>query len=349
MVRDYVSGAMENTTAVIFGEFMQATGRELIDNLNNENVVAHEMFHHWFGDYVTCESWANITLNEGFANYSEYLWLEHKYGRDQADLHRMQELRGYLQSSKQQGIHPLVHFGYDDKEDMFDAHSYNKGGLVLHMLRKYVGDDAFFASLQKYLKDNALSDVEGQELRLAFEEVTGEDLNWFFNQWFYDEGQPDLSVDYDYDSENKQVVVNVKQTQDPGKMPAIFVLPTTIDIYANGEVTRHDIRIDQRQQTFTIPSDTDPELIVFDGEGALLATSVDEQKSVDEYIAPFELASNFKYRIQALQELVNSGASKAKPILRTAIDDDLWYIRMVAANTVSPEQHTRTRLAQTAS
>jgi len=67
-VRDYVSGAMENTTAVIFGEFMHGTDRDLIDVETNEKIVAHEMFHHWFGDYVTCESWSNLTLNEGFAN-----------------------------------------------------------------------------------------------------------------------------------------------------------------------------------------------------------------------------------------------------------------------------------------
>ncbi|TAK41551.1 MAG: alanyl aminopeptidase, partial [Saprospiraceae bacterium] len=339
VVRDYVSGAMENTTAVIFGEFMQATGRELIDNLGNENVVAHEMFHQWFGDYVTCESWANLTLNEGFANYSEYLWLEHKYGRDEADLHRMQELQGYLQSAKQQGIHPLTHFGYKDKEDMFDAHSYNKGGLVLHMLRNYLGDEAFFAGLKKYLNDNALSDVEGHELRLAFEDVTGEDLNWFFNQWFYSQGQPELTVDYDYDSDSKEVLVTVAQTQNPKEMPPIFVLPTTVDIYTNGEVSRHDIRIDERTQTFRIPSEVDPELIVFDGDGALLAT-IDDQKNTDEYIAQYELAPNFLYRRQALQELANSDDPKVKPIFRKALDDNFWYFRMFAANKVEVDETT---------
>ena len=224
VVRDYVSGAMENTSAVIFGEFMQGTDRELVDNRQNENIVAHEMFHHWFGDLVTCESWANLTLNEGFANYSEYLWLEHKHGKDEADFHRMQELSGYMQSAARD-IHPLVDFGYENKEDMFDAHSYNKGGLVLHMLRNYVGDDAFFASLQKYLKDHSFSDVEGHELRLAFEDVTGEDLNWFFNQWFFSQGQPELNVDYDYDEDSKQVIVTVEQVQDPKEMPPIFELP----------------------------------------------------------------------------------------------------------------------------
>jgi len=121
VVRDYVSGAMENTTGVIFGDFVQKTERELIDN-HNDGIVAHEMFHHWFGDYVTCESWANLTMNEGFANYSEYLWFEHKYGREEADRHLRNEMNGYLGSVGQGGAHPLIHWGYNDKEDMFDAH-----------------------------------------------------------------------------------------------------------------------------------------------------------------------------------------------------------------------------------
>lgn len=328
VVRDYVSGAMENTTAVIFGEFVQGTDRELVDNLTNDKIVAHEMFHHWFGDYVTCESWANLTLNEGFANYSEYLWLEHKYGKDEADFHRLQEQNGYLQSAAQ-NIHPLIHFGYDDKEDMFDAHSYNKGGLVLHMLRNYVGDDAFFAGLQKYLKDNALTDVEGHELRLAFEDVTGEDLNWFFNQWFFSQGHPRLEVEYDYDDETKQVIVTVEQVQDPEKMPPIFELPVAIDIYAGGKMTRQNVRIDARKQTFTFDAAHDPDLIVFDGDGMLLA-EVDEAKSLDEYVYQYEHSANFLHRIKALSEISESGSSEAEAVMKKAMNDDFWLFRLFA-------------------
>jgi len=84
VVRDYVSGAMENTGAVIFGDYVYKTKRELIDG-NDESTIAHELFHHWFGDLVTCESWANLPLNESFANYSQYLWDEYEYGVDEAD------------------------------------------------------------------------------------------------------------------------------------------------------------------------------------------------------------------------------------------------------------------------
>ncbi len=346
VVRDYVSGAMENTTAVIFGEFMQGTDRELVDNLSNEQIIAHEMFHHWFGDLVTCESWANITLNEGFANYSEYLWLEHKYGKDEADFHRMQELNGYLQSAAR-SVRPLIYFGYNNREDMFDAHSYNKGGLVLHALRNYVGDDAFFASLNKYLNDNAFTDVEGHELRLAFEDVTGEDLNWFFNQWFYEKGQPELNVDYDYDENAKQVIVTVEQVQDAESMPPVFVLPLAVEIYEGGKVSRYDIRIDQRKQTFTFDASGDPDLILFDADDVLLG-KVNEEKSLGEYIYQFEHVPGFIHRLKALTEISGRESPEAQTVLKKALSDKFWFIRAFALKNVELDAQGTAAIARLA-
>ncbi|MFT4681502.1 MAG: aminopeptidase N, partial [Flavobacteriales bacterium] len=171
VVRDYVSGAMENTSAVIHGEFLQQTERELLDH-NNEDVIAHELFHHWFGDLVTCESWANLPINESFATYGENLWREHKYGRFSSDDHGNAQLRTYLMESKRKQVN-MIRFHYEEKDDMFDAHSYHKGGRILHMLRIHLGDDAFFKSLELYLKENAHRAVEMHDFRLACEKVSG--------------------------------------------------------------------------------------------------------------------------------------------------------------------------------
>ncbi|RZK28327.1 MAG: M1 family peptidase, partial [Hymenobacter sp.] len=147
-VRDYVSGAMENTTATVHGNTIQATSRELLDAQYEgaESTITHELFHHWFGDLVTCESWSNLPLNESFANYAQYLWAEHKYGADQAGLVQQHDLGAYLEEANDKR-EPLIRYHYASQEDMFDRHSYEKGGRVLHMLRKYVGDDAFFTAL----------------------------------------------------------------------------------------------------------------------------------------------------------------------------------------------------------
>lgn len=339
VVRDYVSGAMENTTAVIFGDFMQKTSRELIDEHQNEKVVAHEMFHHWFGDYVTTESWANLTMNEGFANYSEYLWMEHKYGRDAADYHLVQEWSGYF-GSAQGGVHPLIHFGYEVKEDMFDAHSYNKGGSVLHMLRNHVGDEAFFAALNQYLTKNAYTDVESHELRLAFEDVTGQDLNWFFNQWYFEQGHPVMTINYDYDAAAGEASMTIEQTQDPETMPAIFELRTFVDVYnADGTSTRYPVHVTEREQTFTFPASEKPALINFDPSRSLLSIRQDN-KSDEELLFQFKHAPRFIDRFEALQKLGGKNTPEIKEMVKMALEDDFWVIRAMGLQNLQPDEET---------
>ncbi len=333
IVRDYVSGAMENTTAVIFGDFIQQTERELIDGLMNDKIVAHEMMHHWFGDYVTCENWANLTLNEGFANYSEYLWLEHKFGRDEADFHLLEEWDGYL-STPADNLHPLIYYGYDDKEDMFDAHSYNKGGSILHMLRTMIGDDAFTTAYQKYLEDNAYSAVEVDELRMAFEDVTGQDLNWFFNQWFHKEGHPQLDIEYAYD--DGMAIVHITQMQNGDNVPAIFQIPATIDVYMNGQEqpVKKEVMLNERVQTFRIPAKEKPALITFDSERSLLA-EWEDNKTDDELIYQFRHAPKLLDRFQAITQIEDH--EKWNQILPDALHDAFHGIRQIAVENIDTE------------
>ncbi|HFC01191.1 MAG TPA: M1 family peptidase [Phaeodactylibacter sp.] len=332
IVRDYVSGAMENTTAVIFGEFIQKTSEELID-ANNESIVAHEMFHHWFGDLVTCESWANLTMNEGFANYSEYLWYEHAYGADEADLHRKDELKGYLSSSAR-GVHDLIYFGYNDNEDMFDAHSYNKGGLVLHMLRNLVGDDAFFKSLNVYLTKNKYTAVEAHNLRLAFEEVTGKDLNWFFNQWYFSAGHPILEIKYGYDAATHKATVTLEQTQDVEKSIPIFKLPMAVDVYLeNGKPIRHQITMTKRLQTFEFDAATKPLLIDVDADRALLIDRRDSHTS-EEYAFQYLNTKKFLARWEAFEALLVDENANADDVFAAGLNDNSWFIKMRALEKV---------------
>lgn len=338
VVRDYVSGAMENTTAVIFGEFMQKNKRELLDDhMTNEKVVAHEMFHHWFGDLVTTESWSNLTLNEGFANYSEYLWLEHKHGKDEADFHEMQERQGYIFSAAGGG-HPLIHFGYDNREDMFDAHSYNKGGAILHMLRNQIGDDAFFTALQRYLKKHELTDVEAHELRLAFEDVTGQDLNWFFNQWFFSAGHPNLDINYGWDESAKKATVTIAQTQEGEGVTRIFDLPLTVDIYdASGKVTHERIRLTKRSQTFSFDAPTRPALIDADASRTLLAVKRDNH-TPEEWAFMYRNAPQFLARWEALEALGEDKSGMAQQVFELALKDKFYGIRQKALQHVDPEK-----------
>lgn len=327
VVRDYVSGAMENTSAVIFGEFMNKDSRELKDE-NNEDIIAHELFHHWFGDLVTCESWANIPLNESFATYGEYLWFEYKYGQEEADHHLMMDLNSYLQSAERYQ-EDLIRFNYNDKEDMFDSHSYAKGGCVLHMLRKYVGDKAFFASLKQYLETNKYKSVEIHDLRLAFEEITGEDLNWFFNQWFLSSGHPNLEFNYGYNDSLKQQSVTVYQLQNLENTP-LYSLPISIDIYQGGEVFTHKVTIDSVKQTFVFKVNGKPDLVNVDADKMLLAVKQDF-KTKEEWAFQYYNAPLFFDRREAVYRLSGlTNDSLAKIVIRSALEDAHWDIRLFA-------------------
>jgi aminopeptidase N len=331
VARDYVSGAMENTTATLHSEYLQRTDRELLDK-DYEDYVSHELFHQWFGDLVTCESWSNLPLNESFATYGEYLWQEHRYGLDAADQHSAESREGYLDEAKRKQ-ECLIRFQFDDKEDMFDGHSYNKGGQVLHMLRKYVGDDAFFASLKLYLETNKFSSVEIHNLRLAFEKVTGEDLNWFFNQWFLSPGHPELVIKTEYDIATKKQKVHVKQVQDFSKTP-LFKIPMYVDLYLNGKVDHQKITITKADETFEFTESSKPDLVNVDAEKMLLCTK-EESKSIREWAFQYRNAPLYLDRYEAISELAKTPKdSLASKIIISALDDKFWSLRSDAIDAL---------------
>ena len=327
VVRDFVSGAMENTTAVIHGEFVQMTDRELLDD-HQDDIIAHELFHHWFGDLVTCESWANLPLNESFATYGEYIWREEGFGRMEADMHLDADLKNYLRESKSKKV-DMIRFDYIDKEDMFDSHSYAKGGRILHMLRHYLGDDAFYNGLKKYLNDNAYKSVEIHQLRIAMEAVSGEDLNWFFNQWFLASGHPILVIDYDYDNNKKQQIVNIEQIQDQSNKD-IYRLPFAVDVYVNGKAQRHLMEMNQKKQQFVFNVSKEPSNVIVDAEHMLLAEIFDG-KSDDSWLEQMNSPLYMDSKI-ALENISDKSGSQA---VIQALKSEFWGIRLIGIKKAS--------------
>ena len=296
-VRDYVSGAMENTTATIHGDFIQKDNHQLVDD-NDDGVIAHELFHHWFGDLVTCESWANLPLNEAFADYAEYLWMVQKYGKDEGDLVAYNALNQYF-SEAQEKQEPLIRYRYLDKEDMFDAHSYAKGGRILHLLRNQVGDEAFFESLKQYLTKNAFKNTEIDDLRMAFERVTGEDLHWFFDQWFMKSGHPVLQVSHDY--VDGKIKLKIKQTQDT-TFSTIYHLPLKVSILADNQRITYEILLDKAEQTFEFSAKSAPKMVLLDPENILIG-KIEHQKSKEELIEQFYNADHIATKLNVLETL----------------------------------------------
>lgn len=328
VVRDYVSGAMENTTAVVHGEQAYQKPGQLIDNNIQENTIAHEIFHHWFGNLVTSESWSNLALNESFANYSEYLWREYKYGKVNAEMHLFDQVEAYknAQDAKNKS---LVRFTYDDREDLFDLVSYNKGGAILHMLRKVVGDKAFFEGLKQYLTKYQYQSAEVHQLRLVFEELTGKDLNWFFNQWFYGAGHPDIQVSYDYNTLRKTVTVNLFQLQ-----AGYFQFPISIDVFEGSKKTRHTVFVDAKDASFTFPYNSQPNLIQINSDNNLIC-DLNENKILSDYIFQLKHADNFVHRREALLEVVKKQEEKdAFNAVVEALNDESYKIRILALENI---------------
>ncbi len=327
VVRDYVSGAMENTTAVVHGDQAYQKPGELIDENVHENTIAHELFHHWFGNLVTSESWSNLTLNESFANYSEYLWREYKYGKTDAEMHHYEQVLAYKEGQSEDKN--LVRFNYTDKEEMFDVVSYNKGGAILHMLRKYLGDDAFFLGLKTYLTEFKFQAAEVHQLRLVFEKITGKDLNWFFNQWYFGAGHPNIEISYDYNTLRKTVTVNVGQLQTTP-----FQFPLAIDIFENGKRKRHKVFVEGKDASFSFPYSTQPNLIQVNADGVLLC-DISENKILKEYIFQLKNADNYEHRREALLEVAKKQEDKdAFAAMVNALDDESFKIKILTLQQI---------------
>lgn len=332
VVRDYVSGAMENTSASLFGEFMHQDTREYNDN-NHEDVVSHELFHQWFGDYVTAESWSNLTVNESFATYGEYLWRKYKYGQAYADELAWSDLQKYL-NYVDYNDPALVRYHYHDKEDMFDLVSYQKGGAILHYLHELIGDSAFYKSMKLYLSKNALQAAEATHWRLAVEQATGKDWQWFFNQWYYKSGHPILKIDYDYDDAAQILNVTLQQVQD--QSGGVYQLPLK-SLLIEGEVhTFIDWSIDKAVHTFSYPYKNGKRPLIIPDIAHVLPGIIQENKTNKEYLMQMQYCSDYVSQLLAIQQISAKtfNQADAKSILSLGLGNKQAALRLLAVQVL---------------
>lgn len=323
VVRDFVSGAMENTSASVFMEALQSSESELVDR-DWDDIIAHELFHQWFGDLVTLESWANLPMNESFANYSQYLWDEHWKGRDEADYNAYRETQQYFYEAGRKR-EPMIRYYHDKPDDMFDSHSYAKGGRLLHMLRKELGDEAFFAGLSLHLNRNAYKPVEIHHLRLALEEVSGRDLLWFFNQWFMEAGHPELDVKVNY--QPGKVLLRIKQKQDTAYFP-VYRLRIPVEIWEGSECRQEVVYVDELNEELEFRVKNKADLLIWNADASLLA-SVEMSRKPEELEAQFRLAGLAYHRLEALQgmQAMYPDLELTRNAYRKGLQDSFWAVR----------------------
>ncbi len=332
VVRDYVSGAMENTSATLHGDFVQKNSRELVDN-NNEGIIAHEMFHQWFGDLVTCESWSHVTLNEGFASYGEQLWIEHKHGNDAKLKKCYQTIEKYLNYTKENEDGPIINYNYMDRDAMFNTLTYQKSSRVLHLLRTELGDDAFFMALKNYLNHHAYSNAEIDDLRKEFETVSGRDLRPFFEQWFMRGGHPVIEIRYDYNDSTRLMGVSIEQKQSADL--GLFKFPLRFKVAHGGQVKYFNFNIEKRKETFFVQKFDDslytyPNVIV-DPEAVFIGEIIDN-KPFFNHILTYNQAGSYVEKIRSLAalNLLQKQQDTARFTILSAINDADEDIRLKA-------------------
>jgi aminopeptidase N len=276
IVANFIFGGMENITATTHADSEILYGTTTKEaQLSTENLVSHELAHSWFGNLVTCKDWSELWLNEGFATFMEAVFQEHEGGHD-AYLNEMRSNTSlYFLEDLLRYRRPLVYNLYGSAIDIFDATAYKKGALVLHMLRETVGEELFWKALHRYLDENKYKPVGSADLQRIFEETTGQRLGWFFDQWVYKAGYPELRVRSFYQATTRKLTLEVTQTQLAEAMtPLVFRLPVEIEIGTDAGEKTESIEITRRTQRFTFQLDGKPLMIRFD-KGARILKKVD--------------------------------------------------------------------------
>lgn len=268
---------MENITAtslsdteVFFAEY--AFGKPMVEDL-----VSHELSHSWFGDMVTCKNWSELWLNEGFADFMEAASREKLHGRENYILKLKVDASEFFADeliNSKKPRHALVNQLAKADNSLFDVTTYQKGGVIIHMLREEIGDAAFWKGVNAYLNAHKFANVETADLRRAMEEASGRDLKWFFDQWIYGGGYPKLDVRHSYDARRNILKLTVVQTQAGDRItPAAFRLPLDVRVTTARGAIDQKLNITKRSETFSIKTDARPTAIAVDpAEKVMLKT-----------------------------------------------------------------------------
>jgi len=317
-IPDFGGGA-ESTNATVIGSKAIHDARAEQD-FPTHWLVAHEAAHQWWGNLVTMRDWSHTWLNESFATYYEYLYLKHLLGEDEGVLNLLGKKRAYLTEARKKYTRPIVLDRWDWPNDNFDHHTYQKGGVVLAMLRSQLGDEAFRRSITHYLKKHAFGSVDTHDLQIAIREASGQVLDWFFDQWIFRAGHPVLEAGYTWESGAIKLRVQQNQT-------ALYTLPVSIGVTTAAGKRVHKVWVRLRDESFSLPCPEKPLLVHFDDE-ELLLKELTFPKSKEELL--YQLAhDNVIGRMDAATALkpFTDDPRVAAALRKSAADDPFWAVR----------------------
>lgn len=330
-IRDFTSGGMENTTLTTL------THHTLFDDASenlrtSRHLDAHEMAHQWFGDYVTCEDWSQLWLNEGFATFYTHLYEQHKNGTDAMNYRLYKDAKGRILNQK--NTKPIVYREYKNPWEQFDYRAYPKGSWVLNMLRHKLGKDLYRQAIKNYLKEHALTSVVTADLIEALEDVSGQSLDQFFDQWVFHGGQPELEINYKWLAKEKLARVTIKQNQETGDDVLLFHHATKLRFHCEGELVEHPIEISGKEHEFYIALPSEPTAVRFDPDYTLLM-KLKFKKSQALLEAQLKLQDDMMGRLYAAIDLGEKESKRSVAALKEALQNDAFHgVRIAAAESL---------------
>ena len=254
-----IFGGMENAGCIFYFE-------NSVNSPGVEALMAHEIAHQWFGDDATEKDWPHLWLSEGFATYMTHLYHESKYGEDSFNNRMMEDRQKVIAFSHQRNTPVVDTTASGDLMQLLNANSYQKGGWVLHMLRRQFGDSLFWKSVKTYYTTYAGSNADTRDVKAVFEKTVNQNLDTFFKQWLYTGGQPDLDITWTYNPLHKTVQLDIQQLQND-----LFVFPLEFSFRDNTNTADQKITIQKKHTSIEIPVSFKPADVVIDPKCNLLA------------------------------------------------------------------------------
>ncbi|RPI44844.1 MAG: hypothetical protein EHM46_02390, partial [Bacteroidetes bacterium] len=267
-----------------------------------------EIAHQWWGDLVTLRSWEHTWMNESFATYSDYLYKADNWDKDEAAYDLVRKKDGYLREAHTRYMRPVVFDRYEDPGQNFDSHTYPKGACILHMLRYVIGDEPFFRVLSTFLHRHEFQPVTTQDFMKCVKDVTGKNMDWFFEQFLFRPGHAFFEVEKTWDAPSGILRVQIVQTQDRWEGVPIYRIPVNIGIYSGREKRIQQVWLDEKTEVFEFKLDAEPLLVRFD-DGNVLLKEWTFEKPLEELIYQAR-NDDMTGRLWAVNELGKYGGSQ---------------------------------------
>jgi len=334
VISAYMSGGAEATSATLLGEAAVTDQRGALD-FSFEGVIAHEIAHQWWGDLVTLRSWEHTWMNESFATYSDYLYKVYAWGKEEGEYDLIRKKNAYLREAHNRYMRPIVFNRYESPEQNFDSHTYPKGACILHMLRYILGDDSFFRTLSTFLHRHEFQPVTTQDFMKCVKDVTGKNMDWFFEQFLFYPGHAVFEVTKKWNESTKTLTLKIIQTQDKWDKVPIYKIPLNIGLYTAHEKRIEIVWLDEKTEVFEFTLDARPLLVRFD-DGNYLLKEWTFKKSEEELIYQAR-NDDLTGRLWAVNELSDFRESQKTVDVwsEIAVNDSFWAVREAAVRQLA--------------